>query len=149
MWRRGQEATVKEGPPMANARPCLVARDPRVSKSLQIRGIPMKGKEWKQFWKQLVIRFRIRNRIISSDSTEECSNCFWKQLARGETLKTNWWDSIFLLQMHKEFCIFIRIEKTWNFRTINTWPKNNSSFKGSWKIQIDVARRNIKPEESF
>ena len=39
---------MKEGPPMANARPCLVACDPRVSKSLQIRGIPMKGKKWKE-----------------------------------------------------------------------------------------------------
>ena len=49
-----------------------------------------KERSGKSCWKQLAIRFKIRNRIISSESTEECSNCFRKQLARGEIPKTNW-----------------------------------------------------------
>ena len=55
MSKRGQKTTSNEGSPMAKARPCLVARDPRSeeisSRSLGFLvnlGIPMKEKKSKQ-----------------------------------------------------------------------------------------------------
>ena len=51
--------------------------------------------------------------------------------------------------MYMEICPFItRIEKM-EVSNHQYMTNNDSSFRTSWKIQIDVARRNIKPEESF
>ena len=64
--KRGQEATSNEGSPMAKAKPCLVARDPRSEEnSSQNLGYPVNpgNVDGHSLWKQLAIRFKIRSRI--------------------------------------------------------------------------------------
>ena len=55
-------------------------------------------------WKLHAIRFKIRSRILSSESTRECSKSRWKQQAGGSTPNTQWWVKTFQLQKYKETC---------------------------------------------
>ena len=96
MSKRGQEATSNEGSPMAKTRPCLVARDPQSEEiSSQILGSQVnpgntdeRKRSGNSRWKQLSIRIKIRNRVLSSESTREGSNAAGNKLAGGATPNT-------------------------------------------------------------
>ena len=96
MSKRGQEATSNEGSPMVKARPCLVARDSRseVISSGSLGSLVNLGEcdERKEVeipsGKKFASRFKIRSRVLSSESTRECSNGRWEELAGGATPDT-------------------------------------------------------------
>ena len=64
--KRGQKTTSKESAPSANARPCFVARDPR-SEDISSQSLG-------SLVNPHAIRFKIRNRVLSIESTRECHN---------------------------------------------------------------------------
>ena len=135
MSNTGQKTTSNGGSPMAKARPCLVARDPRSEDiSSQSSGplVRWKRRSRNSIQETGAIRLKIRSRIFSSESTREFSTSSWKQHAGGSTPNTQWWEKTFSLKLHKETCC-VNTRETWNTRTINTWARPLSFCRRDWE----------------
>ena len=86
MSKRGPKTTSNEGSPMAKARPCLMARDPRSeeisSQSLRSLVNPVNIDERKEV--EIATGNSMRSASRSGIRTlRECSNGSWKQRAGG------------------------------------------------------------------
>ena len=147
MSKRGLQTISNAGSPMAKARPCLVAWPEEWGHLFTKFGISGQSGEyrWKKRsrnsrWKQLAIRFKIRNRVLSSESTFQwpletaggrinskhtvMRENILTPIAQGDLRK---------LRQHQNF-------RKWNTRTINTWARSFSFCTRDGNVS---KRRNI------
>ena len=146
MSNRSQEATSNEDSLVTKARPCLVARDPKSeeisSHNLVYLVYTENSDERKEVeiaagnsWR---IHFKIRSRVLSSESTGEFSSGCWKQLAGGATSENiPWWESILTPIEQGNLCWVRQNQsfRTWDTKTTNTLPRFFNSCKRSWECQ--------------